>query len=204
GNIHTKYELIQASPTLGYKINDRLAVGFALNLDLSSLQVNPFPFTSPDDANRDGFRSFPSSNYPKAFGAGVQGGLYYKNGDWQLGASVKSPQWFEAFEFEGLDELGSPRSFRFTLNYPMLITTGIGYSGPGRLKWAADVRYIDYRHTKGFSKTGFNSDTGAVEGLGWKSIWVFATGVQLQLSGRVLLPGGNWLNRNRGLDLATL
>ena len=196
GEVITDYKLLQAAPTFAYRINDHLSAGFAPNLDLSSLLVKPFPFTSPDDANHDGFRTFPNSNRAWAAGAGFQVGVYYKLQDWQLGASVKSPQWFESFEFEGSDELGRPRSFRFTLNYPLILTTGIGYSGMGRLKWAADVKYIDYQNTKGFDKTGFNAETGAVQGLGWRSIWVLATGVQVQLSDRLRVRGGLALNQN--------
>jgi long-chain fatty acid transport protein len=196
GDIFTDYKLLQVAPTFAYEINDHLSVGFAPNLDLSSLQVNPFPFTSPDDANGDGFRTYPKSNRSWATGAGFQVGLYYKHQGWQVGASVKSPQWFESFEFDGSDELGRPRSFRLTLNYPMIVTTGIGYSGLERLRWAADVRYVDYQNTKGFDKTGFNNQTGAVQGLGWSSIWILATGVQVQLSDRIWLRGGYASNQN--------
>ena len=78
----------------------------------------------------------------------------------------------------------------------MIITAGIGYSGSTRLRWAADARYIDYQNTKGFAKTGFNTQTGAVEGVGWQSIWVLATGVQFQFSDRFLFRTGYGFNEN--------
>jgi long-chain fatty acid transport protein len=196
GEILTDYKLAQVAPTVAYKINDHFSFGFAPNFDLSSLQVNPFPFASPDDANQDGFLTFPRSNRAWATGGGFQAGLYYRNQDWHLGASVKSPQWFESFEFQGSDELGRLRSFRFALNYPMILTAGVGHSGLKRLWWAADVRYINYQNTKGFAESGFNAVTGAVRGLGWKDIWVLALGVQYQLSDRISIRGGYGANQN--------
>jgi len=202
GEIHTNYGLIQVAPSLAYPINDRLSVGISPNIGFASLEVDPFPFTSPDDANRDGFRTFPQSDRSRAIGGGIQGGLYYKPSVWQFGASVKSPQWFRSFEFDSRTESGQPRSFKFTVNYPMIITAGLGYSGSTRFRWAADARYIDYQHTKGFAKTGFNAQTGAVEGVGWKSIWVLTTGVEFQLSDRFTLRSGYGFNENpiRGRD----
>src|SRR5262249_13329163 len=48
----------------------------------------------------------------------------------------------------------------------------------------------------------FNAQTGAVEGVGWQSIWVFATGVEFQLSDRFELRAGYGFNENpiRGRD----
>jgi long-chain fatty acid transport protein len=78
----------------------------------------------------------------------------------------------------------------------MIVTAGVGYSGSTRVQWAADARYIDYQHTKGFAKTGFNAATGAVEGVGWQGIWVLATGAQFQLSDRLSLRAGYGFNEN--------
>jgi long-chain fatty acid transport protein len=202
GEILTNYKLLQAAPTLAYEINTHFSAGIAPNLDFSSLEVHPFPFTSPDDANHDGFRTFPNSNRPWTVGGGIQGGLYCKTNDWRLGVSLKSPQWFDSFEFAASDEIGQARSFRFTLNYPMIITAGVGYLGWNRLKWATDVRYIDYQNTKGFEKTGFDP-TGAVRGLGWKSIWVFATGLQIQFSDQLSVRAGYGWNGNPIKDVDT-
>jgi long-chain fatty acid transport protein len=196
GEIRTNYSLIQVAPSFAFAINDRLSAGISPSLGFASLEVDPFPFTSPDDANRDGFPTYPQSDRPKAVGAGIQGGLYYKMSDWQLGVSVKSPQWFRSFEFESRDEAGRPRSFKFTVNYPTIIAAGVGYSGSTRLRWAADARYIDYQNTKGFARTGFNAQTGAVEGVGWQSIWVVASGAEFRLSDRLSLRGGYGFNEN--------
>jgi long-chain fatty acid transport protein len=202
GDILTNYELLQVAPTVAYEVHNHFSAGLAANLDFATLEAHPFPFTSPDDANHDGFPTYPNSNRSLSMGGGIQGGLYYETATWHAGVSTKSPQWFDSFEFSARDEIGRPRTFKFTLNYPMIITTGIGYSGWNRLKWAADVRYIDYQDTKGFKETGFDS-TGAVKGLGWKSIWVFATGLQIQLSDQFSIRAGYGLNGNPIKDVNT-
>jgi long-chain fatty acid transport protein len=44
---------------------------------------------------------------------------------------------------------------------------------------ASDFRFLDYRHTDGFRRGGFERD-GALAGLGWQSIFAYALGVQYQ------------------------
>jgi long-chain fatty acid transport protein len=78
----------------------------------------------------------------------------------------------------------------------MIVTAGIGYSGEKRINWAADVRFIDYENTKGFDQGGFDPVTGAVKGLGWKNIWVFATGVQIRFSDQLSVRAGYGFNQN--------
>src|SRR5581483_12362803 len=44
-------------------------------------------------------------------------------------------------------------------------------------QFAVDLRYVDYRDTNGFGPTGFDA-AGALRGLGWRSMFVAAAGVQ--------------------------
>jgi long-subunit fatty acid transport protein len=60
GEIHTNYSLIQVAPSFAYLLNDHLSVGISPYLGFASLEVDPFPFTSPDDANRDGVELTPN------------------------------------------------------------------------------------------------------------------------------------------------
>src|SRR6185369_3907094 len=147
--------------------------------------------------------TFPPSGRARTAGAGIQGGLYYTSKTWHLGVSVKSPQWFRSFEFDSHNEVGAPRSFKFDLDYPMIVTSGVGYTGFERFTWAADVRFIDYQNTNGFDESGFNPVTRAVRGLGWKNIWVFATGLQTQVSDRWSIRFGYGFNGNPIRDVDT-
>ncbi|MCA8988840.1 MAG: outer membrane protein transport protein [Planctomycetaceae bacterium] len=117
-----------------------------------------------------------------AWGIGYQIGVYYESPDsgWNFGASYKSPQWFEDFEINSTDHLGGYRRLKMDLDYPAIISMGVGYTGFERVKLACDVRYIDYENTSGFQEAGF-TPTGAVTGFGWSSIWAVSTGVEYKI-----------------------
>ena len=57
----------------------------------------------------------------------------------------------------------------------MVISVGSAYSGFERWLLAADLRYVDYGNTEGLRQSGFDS-SGALRGLGWRSIWALALG----------------------------
>jgi long-chain fatty acid transport protein len=108
---------------------------------------------------------------------------------------VKSPQWFETFRFQAADELGRPRTLKFRFDYPLMVSAGAAYTGFDRWTLAADVRFIDYHNTKGFSRTGFDP-SGAVRGLGWDSIFVLALGAQYRPTDPLSLRVGYSFNTN--------
>jgi long-chain fatty acid transport protein len=196
GSLRTRSQFIQFAPTLAYRLNEHLSVGVSPNIDVSALESKPFPGASPDDANGDGFATYPDAKLTWAVGGGVQGGLYFKRKGVHLGAAIKSPQWFEPYHYKSQDEAGRPRAFKFRLDFPMIVTAGVGYSGLKRLKWAADVKYIDYRNTQGFNQSGIDPETQAVRGFGWKSIWAFATGLQYQVTERLSVRTGYGYSQN--------
>jgi hypothetical protein len=100
GNVYGRLGLLQVAPTVARKLTDRLSVGVAPTVTIADLQVNPGAFGTPDDANGDGFASYPSAqNGRLRCGLGFQIGLYLTTeGCWNFGLSFKSPQWFERFE----------------------------------------------------------------------------------------------------------
>ncbi len=195
GRIYSQYQLMQIAPTLAYAVSEGWSVGFAPVINWASLEMGPFAATAPDDANGDGFGTYPSTSATSAFGIGAQAGAFYDGGDWQFGASLKTPQWFEKFEFNTTNELGAPRAFGFNLDFPMIASLGLGYSGLDDLELALDVRYIDYENTDGFRESGFDN-TGTVRGFGWDSIWVLALGVQYRATDTLTLRCGYSFNQN--------
>ena len=88
------------------QLNDHLAVGAGPILDVSQLRLDPFVFVAP---NADG--TYPNGQHsPFHFGAGFQAGVFMTtDAGWNFGASVKSPQWFERFRYNAVDERGPPR-----------------------------------------------------------------------------------------------
>ncbi|HMB91943.1 MAG TPA: outer membrane protein transport protein [Rhodothermales bacterium] len=196
GPISSEFQLLQVSPTVAYRLTEHVSIGVAPTLNVSMLEVNPFPTAVPDDANGDGFMSYPGTDQESAFGYGFQVGVHLQNlNGFHLGASMKSTQQFDDFTFASKDEMGVNRTFSFNLDYPMILSFGVGYSGLDRFEFATDVRYIDFKNTEGFGTAGFDQ-TGAMTGFGWNSILVFAAGVQYDVSDRLPVRIGYSYNEN--------
>ena len=164
---------------------------------MASLRATPLFLVAPNDANKDGFYSYPDGTHSHIqWGAGFQVGVYYSIPDsWHFGLSFKSPQWFETFRFNSADELGMAPQESVTLDPPSITSAGVSYTGIERWLFACDVRYIDYRNTKGFDDNGYAPD-GSVRGLGWQDQIVIALGTQYSLTDRLSLRMGYSYNNN--------
>src|SRR5207245_949021 len=106
GSLFSHFEVFQIAPTVSWNVTDRLSIGFGPTLDLANLRVDPLLITSPNASG-----DYPVGTHTRyAWGGGVQAGVYYLLGDaWHIGASVKSPQWFEDFHFNTAGDGGRPR-----------------------------------------------------------------------------------------------
>jgi len=198
GPIFSNFQLLQITATFAYQLTERTSFGVGLNGDWSTLSVSPFAAASPDDANGDGFASYPSGSHgDAAWGLGFQTGIYYNNPSTgiHLGASYKSPQWMQTYKINSQDELGSGRLIEFDLDYPMMLSLGAGYSGIQDCKFAADLFFIDYESTEGFQPTGFDG-MGAATGFGWRSIWGASIGGEYQFLPRLALRTGYTFNQS--------
>jgi long-chain fatty acid transport protein len=205
GALSSELQVFQIAPTVALKLTDRLSVGFAPTLNLATLTADPALLASPDDADRDGFPTYPAATHGRVrAGGGFQAGVYYSfDSDWHFGASIKSPQWFETFSFNGVDELGRPRPVQFRFDYPLMASLGTAYTGIENLTLAADFHYIDYRNTVGFSQSGFDR-TGALRGLGWDSVFALAVGAEYELTPCATLRLGYTFNTNPVRDERTI
>ena len=183
GSIESSFALLQVNPTVAYRLSDRVSVGFAPTIDYALLNVTPFPAAAPVPLDPSNPQSavYPDGPRAGAIGFGFQAGLHAQvRPGLSTGVSFKSPQWFRDFEFES-EEIAPGSNFAFNLDYPMIVSAGIAYSGVDRLLLAADVRYVDFENTDGFSETGYN-EFGEVQGFGWKSIVVAAFGLQYEVA----------------------
>jgi long-chain fatty acid transport protein len=198
GAVFSRLALAQIAPTAAVWITDRLAIGLAPTFTMADLGLDPALFASPDDANGDGFPTYPAATHARLhWGMGFQVGLYYQSeGPWSAGASLKSPQWFEKFRFNASDELGNPRDLGLNLDYPMIVSVGAGYRPCDCITWATDIRYVNYRDTDGFGDTAGFDATGAVTGLGWRSVMSVGTGVHYQLTESTSVRLGYLFNEN--------
>jgi len=193
GNLYAELSILQIAPTLAFKVTDNLSFGIAPTIDVATARTDPFPFVAP---NADG--RYPSGTANRnRWGGGIQAGVYYETDmGLHLGAAVKSPQWFETFEANTTDAVGLPRTVTLEFEYPMIVNLGAAYSGLEDFLFAVDVRWVDYASTPTFGDPArFNPD-GSIAGLGWKSTWVVATGVQYQMTDRLALRAGYSWNEN--------
>jgi long-chain fatty acid transport protein len=111
GPVFSELEVLQITPAVAYRLTDRLSVAAGPTLDLATLKLAPGLFAAPDDANRDGFATYPQATHSQTtWGGGFVVGAYYQADTWAVGASLKSPQWFDTLRFNSSDELGRPRT----------------------------------------------------------------------------------------------
>lgn len=192
GSIYSELQLIQMSPNVSVQLTDKLSVAAGPTLTLGSLRADPLFVASP---NANG--QYPFGTHSRvAWGGGFQVGAFYRLDDaWSFGASFKSPQWLEDFQFQTTDNLGRPRQVGFNFDVPLIASVGVGFTGIERWTFATDFRYIDYRSANGTRQTGFNAD-GSVAGLGWRSIFAVAFGAQYQVTDALSVRFGYSYNDN--------
>lgn len=197
GSISSEFQLMQLTPTLSYQVDKSWSVGFAPTINRAALRINPGCFAAPDDADGDGFPTYPDGlNGATSWGYGGQVGVLYQGeAGWNFGASYKSEQNFGDFEFNSTDEVGNYRQLTLDMDFPAILSLGTAYTGLDKWLFALDLRYIDYQNTDGFGEARFNPD-GSVNGFGWDSILVMAFGAQYQVDDCLSLRGGYAFNQN--------
>jgi long-chain fatty acid transport protein len=198
GSICSELQVMQIAPTLAFPLGDHLSIGVGPTLSLARLRLDPLLIAGPDDANGNGFGSYPSGGHHTRihWGGGFQVGIYFDSRDsWSVGASLKSPQWFEPFQFQSVDELGRPRNDSVRADLPLMASIGVGYTGFDRWSIGADVRYIDFANADGFGDQGY-APTGAVRGLGWDSVFTVSLGAEYRLTEWLSLRGGYSYGQN--------
>jgi len=102
-----------------------------------------------------------------------------------------------------VDALGNPRTDYLKVDYPAIVSLGAAYSGLPRTVWAIDARYVDYAGAQLFGEAAGFNENFAVTGLGWRSVFAVATGVQYQLTDALALRCGYMFTENPIPDDAT-
>lgn len=205
GNVYSNYQLMKIAPAVAWNVNERLAIGFAANIDWQSLAVDPMPIAAPDfdpgpdltPGTMDDRAFYPSASSSDAvFGFGLQAGLQYQlTPAVTVGLAYTSPQMFGDFEFQmthanpNLPNYGTPRTQTFRMDVPAVYGVGFAWDASDRLHLGLDAKYITYSTTEGFEAEGYDAD-GSVKGFGWEDIAVFALGAQFKATERVTLRGG--------------
>lgn len=196
GQVYSNFSLMKITPAVAFEATDKLQLGFAMNVDWSSLAVDPFPAAPPAfDANTGTQVYSSATSADGAFGFGFQAGLLYKVTDnLNLGLAYTSKQDFQDYEYNttfanpNLANYGQARTITFAMDAPAIYAGGLSYSND-RMVFNADAKYITYSKTDGFDKSGFDQ-TGAVQGFGWEDIWVYAAGLQFEATDGVFIRAG--------------
>ena len=211
GQVYSNFQLLKISPALAWNANDKLRIGLAVNIDWSSLAVDPMAIAAPDydpgpdrtPGTRDDRSYYPSAAAADAvFGGGFQAGIQYAlSPKLAMGLAYTSPQLFSAFEFRmthanpNLPNFGTPRTVKFRMDVPAIYGAGLAWSPSDRLHLGLDAKYVTYASTNGFELKGYNPD-GSVKGFGWENIAVAAVGMQFKQSDRFTIRGGYNYSQN--------
>ena len=211
GQVTSNFQLMKIIPAFSYEVNEKLTLGFGLNVDWASLAVDPMPVAAPDvDPGPDGtpFTQDDRAFYPRAtaadgaFGIGFQAGLIFApNENLRLGLAYTSPQNFQDFEFNATHEnpnlpnFGTAYSIDFAMDVPAVYSAGFAVM-KDRFLWTGDARYITYESTAGFDNSGFDPSTMAVQGFGWENILVLGSGLQFRPVEKFALRGGYNYSQN--------
>jgi long-chain fatty acid transport protein len=198
GPAYSKLAVLQVVPTVAVQVTDRLSIGLAPTVVLVDAQLDPHVFAAPDPPGS--FNYPPGTHARSHWGLGFQAGVYYEiNCSWRVGASYKSPQWLEDIT----SYAGPARQLTLRADYPAIISVGTAFCGLPRTVWAVDFRYVDYDNTELFGhRTGYEP-TGKWTGLGWRSVFSVATGVQYELSDTLSLRAGYVYSQNPIRDANT-
>lgn len=193
GRIKSDFKLLQLPVGFTWGDGETISIGFSFLPAIETLRVTPAPFGAPDDANGDGFMTYPAArDAAVAFGVGLQVGARFvplKEPKLALGLSYASPILFEKLKWTVHDEMLARRKIEFQMDFPAIVSFGASLEPLDGMMLALDIRYINYASTDGFSRSGFNPD-GSMRGFGWRDIWVFGIGVQQEIGDMVVVRAG--------------
>jgi long-chain fatty acid transport protein len=195
GRLSAEVEVHQLVPAVSYQVSDRMSIGFAPTIAVARMVASPLFLAAKNPGTPAMYPEGVGTRY--IWGGGFELGVYYvTENDWHLGASFSSPQWVESFRYKSTDQLGRPRDVKFHLDYPMILSTGVAYSGFERWVLSCDVRYFNYANTPGFKDYGVSPTTGALLGLDWENIMGVSLGAQRQVTDHLYVRFGYAYNDN--------
>jgi len=189
GHLESDYMLMQVGLSYSFELSDNVSIGLQPTFNYGALELIPNPLSSPSMT-----LGYPVSERASAIGFGGQVGIFYDSHKGiKLGASYKTPQYFDSFNFKNtyLDNSVAPDN-SFTMNYPAIVSVGTGYS-KGVVDIALDYRYVFYENTEGFEAKGW-TPTASVQGFGWKDISIVSVGVQYKGINKLPLRAGYTYN----------
>ncbi len=173
GLIESDYLLLQIGFTWAYELSEKLSIGVEPTFNYGSLLLKPNPTSNPSAAG------YPNAEKASTTGFGGQFGLFFDSGNgFKAGASYKTEQQFSDLEFENTYLDATTGTSTFKMNYPAIISVGLGYSTE-TIDIAADYRMVDYENADGFAESGW-TPTASVAGFGWQNMNIISAGIQFK------------------------
>lgn len=182
--IVTTKQFYKIAPGFSYQVNDRLAVGAALNIDYQSLALYTPAFQLPQN---------------QVFGYGGSAGLVYRFNDrFQVGANYISKQSMDAFEWNTASTTSAGGTFSMTMDAPEQYGIGLAFKPTQRTLIAFDVKQIKYSDVMdviditrpaGYTSTP-TSGVPPQLAFGWDDITVYALGIQHQVNPKTVVRAG--------------
>ncbi|HEV3439780.1 MAG TPA: outer membrane protein transport protein [Gemmata sp.] len=199
GPIESSMTILQISPTVSYRITDRLTVGIGPTIDVALASFDPAFFGRPS-LNGSGQVVFPNATTSEPFwGGGFRAGLVYSPTDTlDIGFGYTSPQWFQTWQFNARDLSGNPQTLSLNPTLPAIYSLGFGWKALEGLLLALDLRYFDYADARLFGTAVKDG------GLGWDSVFSVALGANYQVNDRIAIRAGYQYNTNPLASTSTL
>ena len=152
------------------------SVGFVPTLDVADLQLSPASFATPNFVQR--ISQLPQClSIAAALRPGVPDRRGLPNGRGpRPGVLVQKPAMVRKvhLDVDGWDRPAAP-TWRMSLDYPMILSSGVAYSGIDKLVLLLDAKWINFASAAGFGGDGHFNPDGSVSSLGWHSVWSFGT-----------------------------
>jgi long-chain fatty acid transport protein len=166
----TTKQFYKIAPGFGFKVNDKLSLGAAFNLDYQSLAIHNNNFTLPQT---------------QVYGWGATFGLTYAVNDrLQLGASYATKQDMQEFEWNS-----TAGKYRMTLDGPPTLAVGAAFKPMPGLVIEADIKHIWFSDV--LDRVAFDTPAGpSAMNFGWDDQTVYAVGVTKQVNKKMLVRAG--------------
>ena len=178
-SIVTKKGLLKITPTIAYKVTNKLVIGASFQIGNQTLALKSPAFILPQS---------------ERWGFGGSIGLIYKPiSKLNIGLSYTSEMKIAEYEFNGtslLPQAGGEGVYKMEMNSPQQAAFGISFAPMPKLLIEGDIKWINQSAV--MNKIELTSPTGFVIPLtfGWDDQFVYALSTQLQAKKGLKVIGG--------------
>ncbi len=185
GPIYSSLSTLEITPIASYQATDKLAIAAGPIITATAASFSP-GLLRPEPKGPVRPRELPGRDQqPAVLGrrVPVRPALQHQR-ELELRLLVQEPDLAGAVELQLVGADGSARYIGVQASLPEIISWGVAYKGLPNTLIDVDLRYFDYKDTSLFGQSIQNG------GLGWRSVFAVATGVQYQRLRQAHRPRG--------------